>query len=175
MLGNLDMHIKTLFVALSFLSLSACQTLDSAMSATDGILNKTGDILSGDFRGLGPAKKATLSEIWRDWQQNEITAKRKWDAQRLEVPGIITRITKTGEVISQNQIAIIFKDPSNSKCKGQGLTRDDLKVNTDKISSLKVGDRITVTGVLGTTESKWATQGECWFSFDKAEIVKAAK
>jgi len=66
------MQIKTFFVALSFLSLSGCQTLDSAMSATDGILNKTGDILSGDFRGLGPAKKATLSEIWKDWQQNEI-------------------------------------------------------------------------------------------------------
>lgn len=116
-----------------------------------------------------------MNEVWQDWQQNEITAKRKWNAQRLEVPGIITRITKTGDVVFQNQIAIIFKDPSNSRCKGQGLTRDDLKVNTDKISQLKVGDRVVVTGVLGTTESKWSDQGECWFSFDKAEIVKVAK
>ncbi|WP_038343864.1 lipoprotein [Acinetobacter sp. A47] len=169
------MQIKTFCVGMSLIWLSGCQALDSAMSTTDGILNKTGDILSGDFRGLGPAKKATLSEIWRDWQQNEITAKRKWDTQRLEVPGIITRITKTGEVISQNQIAIIFKDPTNSSCKGQALTRDELKVNMDKISHLKVGDRVTVTGVLGTTESKWSAQNECWFSFDKAEIIKIAK
>lgn len=166
---------KTLILCSSFLLLAGCQTLDSAMSATDGILNKTGDLLSGDFRGLAPAKKTSLNEVWQDWQQNEITAKRKWNAQRLEVPGIITRITKTGDVVFQNQIAIIFKDPSNSKCKGQGLTRDDLKVNTDKISHLKVGDRIVVTGILGTTESKWSDQGECWFSFDNAEIVKVAK
>lgn len=169
------MYVKTSIAGLGIVLLTGCQVVDSAMSATDGILNKTGDILSGDFRGLAPAKKATLSEIWKDWQQNEITAKRKWDSQRLEVPGIVTRITKTGDVVFQNQIAVIFKDPVNSKCKGQGLTRDDLKVNTDKISSLKVGDRITVTGVLGTTESKWSEQGECWFSFDKVEIVKNPK
>lgn len=88
------------------------------------------------------------------------------------MPGVITRITKTGDVVFQNQIAVIFRDPGNAKCTGQGLTRDDLKVNAYKISNLKVGDKITVTGVLGTSESKWSDQSSCWFSFSKADIVK---
>ena len=155
--------------------LAGCQTLDTALAKTGSVLDTTGDILSGDFRGLGAAKQATLSEIWTDWQQNEVTAKQKWDAQRITVPGVITRITKTDSIGFQNQIAVIFRDPTNSKCSGQGLTRDDLKVNADKISGLKAGDKVTVTGVLGTTASKWSDQGSCWFSFDKAEIVKSSK
>lgn len=162
-------------VGVSLLALTGCQALDTALSATGSVLDKTGDVLSGDLRGLAPAKQATLTEIWTDWQQNEVTAKRKWDSQRITVPGVITRITKTGDIVFQNQIAVIFRDPTNSKCTGQGLTRDDLKVNADKISNLKVGDRITVTGVLGTSASKWSDQNSCWFSFSKAEIVKTVK
>lgn len=169
------MKKSILALGITCMALTGCQTLDSALSATGGVLDKTGDILSGDFRGLAPAKQATLTEIWNDWQQNEVTAKRKWDTQRITVPGIITRITKTDTIVSQNQIAVIFRDPSNAKCTGQGLTRDDLKVNADKISNLKVGDRVTVTGVLGTSASKWSDQGQCWFSFDKAVIAKTAK
>lgn len=159
-------------VGVMFTALVGCQTMDGALATTGSILDKTGDLLSGDFRGLAPAKQATLTQIWTDWQQNEVTAKSKWDSQRIAVPGVITRITKTDSIVSQNQIAVIFRDPTNSKCTGQGLTRDDLKVNADKISSLKVGDRITVTGVLGTSVSKWSDQKSCWFSFSKAEITK---
>lgn len=162
-------------LAITAVLLSGCQTLDTALAKTGSVLDATGDILSGDLRGLGAARQATLTEIWNDWQQNEVTAKRKWDAQRITVPGVITRITKTDSIGFQNQIAVIFRDPTNSKCSGQGLTRDDLKVNADKISNLKAGDKVTVTGVLGTSASKWSDQGSCWFSFDKAEIVKTSK
>lgn len=56
--------ILTGVVALS--TLTGCQTLDSALAATGSVLNKTGDVLSGDFRGLAPAKQVTLTEIWKD-------------------------------------------------------------------------------------------------------------
>jgi hypothetical protein len=158
---------------MAMFALTGCQALDGALAKTGSMLDHTGDVLSGDFRGLGAAKQATLTEIWTDWQQNEVTAKDKWDSQRITVPGVITRITKTGAIVSQNQIAVIFRDPTNSKCTGQGLLRDDLLVNANKIKNLKVGDRISVTGVLGTTASKWSDQKSCWFSFDKAEIVKS--
>ncbi|MGN7740900.1 hypothetical protein ACTJKT_13005 [Pseudomonas sp. 22526] len=166
---------KALIACAATFLLAGCEHLDSAMSTTSSVLDQTGDILSGDLRGLGESKHATLTQIWNDWQQNEVTAKDKWDRQTLVIPGIVTRITKTDDVIYQNQIAVIFSDPTNPKCKGQGLTRDDLMVNEKKISNLKKGDRINVTGVLGTSASKWADGEECWFSFDKAQITLANK
>ncbi|MCF5674841.1 hypothetical protein [Pseudomonas syringae] len=153
------------------LALSGCAGLDQAMSVTNGIFDQTGDLLSGDLRGLTEAKQTTLTEIWNDWETNEITAKEKWDAHTLIIPGVVQRITKTGTVIGQNQIAIIFTDPKNPKCTGQGLTRDDLLVNKKKISGLKKGDKIVMKGVLGTSESKWTDNDSCWLSFDKAEFT----
>ncbi|KPB13137.1 hypothetical protein [Pseudomonas amygdali] len=153
------------------LALSGCAGLDQAMSMTNGVLDQTGDVLSGDFRGLAEARETTLTEIWRDWQTNEVTAKEKWDAQTLIIPGVVQRITKTGTAVGQNQIAVIFSDPSNPKCTGQGLTRDDLLVNKKKISSFKKGDRVLLKGVLGTSESKWTDNDACWLSFDKAEFT----
>ncbi|MBD8184723.1 hypothetical protein [Pseudomonas viridiflava] len=153
------------------LALSGCAGLDQAMSVTNGVFDQTGDVLSGDFRGLIEAKQATLTQIWSDWETNEVTAKEKWDAQTLIIPGVVQRITKTGSAIGQNQIAVIFRDPANPKCQGQGLTRDDLLVNKKKISSFKKGDKVLMKGVLGTTESKWTDNTSCWLSFDKAEFT----
>lgn len=100
------------------LALSGCAGLDQAMSVTNGVFDQTGDLLSGDLRGLTAAKQTTLTEIWNDWETNEVTAKEKWDAQTLIIPGVVQRITKTGTIIGQNQIAIIFTDPKNPKCTG---------------------------------------------------------
>ncbi|MGN2434945.1 hypothetical protein [Pseudomonas syringae] len=153
------------------LALSGCAGLDQAMSMTNGVIDQTGDVLSGDFRGLTDAKETTLTEIWGDWQTNEVTAKEKWDARTLIIPGVVQRITKTGTIVGQNQIAVIFSDPRNPKCTGQGLTRDDLLVNKKKISAFKKGDKILMKGVLGTSESKWTDNDSCWLSFDKAEFT----
>jgi hypothetical protein len=162
------------FVALA---LSGCETVGTA-------LDNTGDVLNGDFRMLGDAKPATLNEIWKDWKENEVTAKDKWDQQAVVVPGIVTRITKTGVLAQtsgglQNQIAVIFTDPTNPKCTGEGITRDDLMVNAKKIANLKTGDRVNVTGVLGTAAAMYngANAHSCYFSFQKAkiELATAAK
>jgi hypothetical protein len=151
--------------------ISGCESLDQAMSMTDNALNKTGDLLSGDLRGLTEAKETSLTEIWRDWKENEVTAKNKWDTRTLVIPGVVTRITKTGTIVGQNKIAVIFTDPNNSTCTGQGLTRDDLLVNQKKISNLKKGDKIIMKGVLGTAESAWTDNQSCWLSFDNAEFT----
>ncbi|OSN65664.1 hypothetical protein BV349_02885 [Pseudomonas syringae pv. actinidiae] len=87
------------------------------------------------------------------------------------IPGVVQRITKTGTIVGQNQIAVIFSDPRNPKCTGQGLTRDDLLVNKKKISAFKKGDKILMKGVLGTSESKWTDNDSCRLSFDKAEFT----
>lgn len=162
---------------LAILGLSGCETMSTA-------LDTTGDVLHGDFRLLSNAKPATLNEIWQDWKQNEVMAKDKWDQHAVVVPGIITRITKTGVLAQtyggpQNQIAVIFSDPTNAQCTGEGITRDDLMVNEKKIANLKTGDHIKVTGVLGTAAAEFnnTNANSCWFSFQKAEIelVTAAK
>ena len=159
---------------LAILVLSGCETMSTA-------LDTTGDVLHGDFRLLANAKPATLNEIWQDWKQNEVMAKEKWDQQAVVVPGIITRITKTGVLAQtygspQNQIAVIFSDPTNPQCTGEGITRDDLIVNEKKIANLKTGDHVKVTGVLGTDAAKYNnTNGNsCWFSFEKANIELVA-
>lgn len=158
---------------LAALTLNGCETMSTVMDST-------GDVLHGDFRLLDNAKPATLSEIWQDWKQNEIMAKEKWDQKAVVVPGIVTRITKTGQLAQtygspQNQIAVIFQDPTNAKCTGQGITRDDLLVNEKMIAKLKTGDHVKVTGVLGTDASKFsgANGDSCWFTFQKAKIELA--
>lgn len=155
---------------LAAVALSGCETVSTA-------LDSTGDVLNGDFRLLANAKPATLSDIWQDWKQNEVMAKEKWDQQAVVVPGIVTRITKTGIIAQtygnpQNQIAVIFQDPTNAKCTGEGITRDDLLVNQKMIAKLKTGDRVKVTGVLGTSAAVYNnTNGDsCWFAFQKAKI-----
>ncbi|HWU76917.1 MAG TPA: hypothetical protein VN043_10445 [Rhodanobacter sp.] len=157
-------------ILLAALALNGCETMSTA-------LDSTGDVLSGDFRLLANAKPATLSEIWQDWKQNEVMAKDKWDQQAVVVPGIITRITKTGILAQtygnpQNQIAVVFQDPTNAQCTGQGITRDDLMVNQKMIANLKTGDHVKVTGVLGTNASQFssASGGSCAFTFQKAKI-----
>jgi hypothetical protein len=165
----------------AILALCGC---DAAMTKVSGALDTTGDVLHGDFRLLANAKPTTLNEIWQDWKQNEVMAKDKWDQHAVVVPGIITRITKTGVVVQtygnpQNQIVVIFRDPTNAQCTGEGITRDDLLVNEKKIANLKTGDRINVTGVLGTAAAKFnnANGNSCYFSFQKAniELATAAK
>jgi hypothetical protein len=65
--------MKKMMLGLAIIAvlLSGCQTLDTALAKTGSVLDATGDILSGDLRGLGAARQATLTEIWNDWQQNE--------------------------------------------------------------------------------------------------------
>ena len=160
-------------ILLAGFALSGCASMSNA-------LDSTGDVLNGDFRLLADAKPATLSEIWQDWKQNEVMAKDKWDQKAVVVPGIVTRITKTGIITQtygnpQNQIAVIFQDPTNPQCTGQGITRDDLMVNQKMIAKLKTGDHVKVTGVLGTDASKFsgASGTTCWFTFQKAKIELA--
>jgi hypothetical protein len=168
--------VGTGMLLIAALALNGCETMSTA-------LDSTGDVLSGDFRLLANAKPATLSQIWQDWKQNEVMAKEKWDQQAVVVPGTVTRITKTGIVVQtygnpQNQIAVVFQDPTNPKCTGQGITRDDLLVNQKMIAKLKTGDHVKVTGVLGTTASQFssASGDSCFFTFQKAkiEVVPAA-
>ena len=166
-------YVSAGLLCLATVAICGCETVDTA-------LNTTGDVLHGDFRLLANAKPATLNEIWQDWKQNEVMAKEKWDQHAVVVPGIITRITKTGVLAQtygnpQNQIAVIFRDPTNPQCTGEGITRDDLLVNEKKIANLKTGDHVKVTGVLGTAAAKFNnTNGDsCWFSFQKATIELA--
>jgi hypothetical protein len=156
----------------------------SGCAGVSNVLDSTGDVLNGDFRLLADAKPATISEIWQDWKQNEVMAKDKWDQKAVVVPGIVERITKTGIVVQtygnpQNQIAVIFQDPTNSQCTGQAITRDDLMVNQKMVANLKTGDRVKVTGVLGTDASTYsgASGTNCSFTFQKAkiELASAAK
>jgi len=60
------------------------------MSATDKALGTTGDLLNGDLRSLSATQQATLSDIWKDWQQNEVAAKDKWSLKNLAIPGVVT-------------------------------------------------------------------------------------
>jgi len=150
------------------LSLAGCESMDGLMASTGDALDGMGDVLSGDFRGLGEARETTLGEIWSDWQQNEVAAKRKWETQTLIIPGVVTRITKADGGL-ESMIAVIFRDPTNAQCTGQALMRDDLMVSEKRVSHLKTGDRVKISGVLGTTASKWSDMS-CWFSFSKAKI-----
>lgn len=153
-------------------AMAGCASVDGAMSSISTVMDGTSDVLSGDFRMLADAKPATLGEIWADWKRNEVAAKKKWDAQAIIVPGVITRITKTDMVLIEDQFAIYFKDPKNSQCVGRALMRDALLVNQKKISGLQTGDRVNVTGVLATTASEWNSTN-CVFNFNKAKIELA--
>ncbi|KTS73441.1 lipoprotein [Pseudomonas oryzihabitans] len=160
------------YLPLAFIALlSGCESLDSAMSATNNALGTTGDLLSGDLRPLAAAQPATLTDIWRDWQQNEVAAKDKWSLRTLEIPGIVTRVSATGVIVGQNKLAVIFSDPNNPKCTAQALTRDDLLVNKTAINKLKKGDRITVTGVLDSDPALLNEDQKCWLTIGKAKIT----
>jgi PBP1b-binding outer membrane lipoprotein LpoB len=62
--------------------LGGCTSMDGAMSSTSDFLDTTGDVLSGDFRGLTAAQRTTMTEMAVDWKQNENNAKKKWDERR---------------------------------------------------------------------------------------------
>ncbi len=157
--------------------LAGCESMDGAMSSVNSAMDGTSDVLSGDFRMLANPKQASLGDIWTDWKKNEITAKKKWDAQAILVSGTITRITKVdGLSISKDQIAVYFKDSVSPQCTGKALTRDALMVNQKTISNLQTGDKINVTGVLATSDSEWANSSnkDCYFAFSKSKIELAA-
>jgi len=157
--------------------LAGCESMDGAMSSISGVLDGTGDVLSGDFRMLADPKPASLGDIWSDWKKNEITAKKKWDSQAILVSGTVSRITKVdGLGKSDDTIAVYFKDSVNPQCTGKALMRDALMVNQKKISNLQTGDKINVTGVLATRDSEMANSSntECYFAFSKSKIESAA-
>ncbi|WP_244159911.1 OB-fold putative lipoprotein [Cupriavidus alkaliphilus] len=146
------------------------------MSSISGVLDGTGDVLSGDFRMLADPKPASLGDIWADWKKNEITAKKKWDAQAILVSGTVSRITKVdGLSITDDTIAVYFKDSVNPQCTGKALMRDAMLVNQKKISNLQTGDKINVTGVLATSDSESynSSNKECYFAFAKSKIEAA--
>ncbi|MFS8976998.1 hypothetical protein PO002_21225 [Cupriavidus necator] len=155
--------------------LAGCESMDGAMSSVGGVLDGTGDVLSGDFRMLADPKPASLGDIWSDWKKNEITAKKKWDSQAILVSGTVSRITKVGS-LDNDKIAVYFKDSVNPQCTGKALMRDALMVNQKKISNLQTGDKINVTGVLATTDSEMANNSnrECYFAFGKSKIELAS-
>ncbi|SOZ08816.1 tRNA_anti-like (plasmid) [Cupriavidus taiwanensis] len=156
--------------------LAGCESMDGAMSSISGVLDGTGDVLSGDFRMLADPKPASLGDIWADWKKNEITAKKKWDAQAILVSGTVSRITKVdGLSRSDDTIAVYFKDSVNPQCTGKALMRDAMLVNQKKISNLQTGDKINVTGVLATSDSELynSSNKECYFAFAKSKIEAA--
>ncbi|AEI81218.1 hypothetical lipoprotein [Cupriavidus necator N-1] len=156
--------------------LAGCESMDGAMSSISGVLDGTGDVLSGDFRMLADPKPASLGDIWSDWKKNEITAKKKWDSQAILVTGTVARITKVdGLRKSDDTIAVYFKDSVNPQCTGKALMRDALMVNQKKISNLQTGDKINVTGVLATSDSETYNNSntECYFAFAKSKIEPA--
>ncbi|SOY93125.1 conserved hypothetical protein [Cupriavidus taiwanensis] len=156
--------------------LAGCESMDGAMSSINGVLDGTGDVLSGDFRMLADPKPASLGDIWADWKKNEITAKKKWDAQAILVSGTVSRITKVdGLSITNDTIAVYFKDSVNPQCTGKALMRDAMLVNQKKISNLQTGDKINVTGVLATSDSESynSSNKECYFAFAKSKIEAA--
>lgn len=154
-------------------ALSGCETLNKTMSMVDDTINGASDVASGDLRVLAGKRQATLQEIWTDWQANEVSAKKKWDRQTLSVPGVITRITIADSALKGEQIVVFFRDPKNAKCVGSASTRDALMVNQNRISNLKKGDRVQVSGVLANTPSMWSDTS-CTFLFEKAKIEKQA-
>jgi len=161
------------YLPLAFIALlSGCESLDQAMSATNNALGTTGDLLNGDLRSLSATQQATLSDIWKDWQQNEVAAKDKWSLKNLAIPGVVTRVTTTGVITSQNKIVVVFNDPTNPKCSGQAITRDDLLVNKKATNKLKKGDRVTVTGVLNSDPAMFTENPDkCWFTIGNAQIT----
>lgn len=140
------------------------------MSATNNALGTTGDLLSGDLRPLAAAQSATLTEIWQDWQQNEVAAKDKLSLRTLEIPESVTRVSATEVIVGQNTLAVIFSDPNNPKCTAQALTRDDLLVDKTAINKLQKGDRITATDVLDSDPASWSEDRKCWLTTGKAKI-----
>jgi hypothetical protein len=158
-----------LFAAL----LSGCQSMDSGMASTSDFLDTTGDVLSLDFRGLQDAQRTTMGAMAADWAANENNAKKKWDQRRLVVTGIVTRVTHIdGMLNTPGKFVIAFKDPADPRCLGSATTRDDLLVNEKRTTGLNAGDRIDVTGVLGTRADIDSHGAECHFIFDKAKFVK---
>jgi len=163
---------RCLALAVILTSLSGCESLDQAMSVTDKALGTTGDLLNGDLRSLAAPQQATLSDIWKDWQQNEVAAKDKWSLKNLSIPGVVARVTTTGVITGQNKIIVVFNDPTNAKCSAQAITRDDLIVNKKATNKLKKGDRVTVTGVLNSDPAMFTDDPDkCWFTIGKAQIV----
>lgn len=164
--------LKPLFaISLSTLLLSGCATLDNAMSVVDDTINGASDVASGDLRAIAGVKQATLGEIWKEWQANEVAAQKKCSSQKLAVPGVVTRVTSSGGALGGNQFVVFFKDPKNAKCVGSATTRDALMVNEKRVSALKTGGKVTVSGVLANTASMWSSN-TCSFVFEKSKIQK---
>lgn len=163
----------TALACLTATLLNGCAHIDSAMSTIDDTINGASDVASGDLRVIASKKQTTLGEIWKDWKANEVSAQKKWSSQTLLVPGVIVRITASNSAIRGDKLVVIFKDPKNSKCVGSATTRDALMVNQKRISNLKAGDRVTVSGVLADTASIMV-DNSCSFVFDKAKITKDA-
>jgi hypothetical protein len=169
------MNTKKKYTAATFLIatlLGGCTSMDGAMSSTSDFLDTTGDVLSGDFRGLTAAQRTTMTEMAVDWKQNENNAKKKWDERRLVVTGIVTRVTHSdGFVGKPGKYVIVFKELSNPKCIGVATTRDDLMVNDKRTSVYKTGDRIDVTGVLQTRADVDSDGAACHFAFEHASFA----
>lgn len=165
--------MKKIILIPLFVIVSGCESLDHAMIATNDAIFTAGDLIEGDLRPLSSTQSTTLSEIWKDWQQNEVAAKDKWSTKTLAIPGVVTRVTTTGIIVGQNKLAVVFSDPSDPRCSAQALTRDDLKANKIAINKLQAGDRVTVTGVLDSDPAMWSGGEKCWFTIGKAKVVPA--
>ncbi len=163
----------TALACLAAATLNGCAHIDNAMSTIDDTLNGASDVASGDLRAIAGKKPTTLGEIWKDWKANEVSAQKKWSSQTLLVPGVIVRITASSSMAGGDKLVVIFKDPKNPKCVASANTRDALLVNQKRISNLKAGDRVTVSGVLADTASI-LVDNTCNFVFDKAKISKEA-
>lgn len=168
------MRTGKLVVGLALVGLLAgCESMDSTMSSIGTFMDGADDVANLDFRMLADAQPASLGDIWSDWKKNEITAKKKWDKQAIQVNGTVARVTKVdGLSSSSDKIAVYFKDEANPQCTGKALMRDALIVNEKRISNLNTGDKIKVTGVLATRDSEMANNSNttCYFAFAKSKI-----
>lgn len=174
-------HHYTRYILLICLPLvsAGCATLDTTLGNVGNVLDTTTDVLSGDFRSLGNATPVTLNQIHADWKKNELNAQKKYAQTTLNIPGIVTRVSKASVITNTNRsqqvFVVYFRDPSNNSCNGIAHTRDDLAPQEALLSRLNAGDRIRITAVIDNHIGSVVTSTSCTFSFSKAKIMTEPK
>lgn len=146
--------------------LSGCASFDDTMGDIDSA------IMKGDFRGFSKAKTVTLAQICKDFESNEVAAKKKWGREQLGIPAVIVAVSKSESSIS-SEFAVNFRDLNDSKITAVAYTRNDLKSNEDKVMALQKGSKIKVVAVLNTDVSSYG-YGTCSFRFDRVKFEPLA-
>ncbi|MES2802475.1 MAG: hypothetical protein V4654_08295 [Bdellovibrionota bacterium] len=146
----------------------------SSCAAFDDKLYAVSDALKGDFRSLANSTDTTLDKVCRDLGQNQVVGSSKWTKTMISFPVVVSNVS--GEYGSAGGFHVAFNDYYKSPHNGHAWTRSANLANQEKVTNLKVGDKIKVTGILNAKLSN-IQQGKCALSLDKAnfEILAAPR